>query len=174
MKLRITAILTVLILVPFYISAQDYNRTEKPKRWYLGGNFGLQFGTITLIDISPIVGYKLTEKLALGVGGTYKFYSIRSIYNPKERYKTNIWGGSCFARYSIFPQLFAHTEYEYLLFRRENLENIDFHSIFIGGGYRQYFSEHNALEIMLLYNLNETDNSPYSNPVIRVGLVFGI
>ncbi len=173
MKIRIFATFIAVMLITSYAYAQFTENKEEQSRWFAGGNLGLQFGDITLIDISPSVGYMLTNRMALGLGATYKFYSMKSLYNPKTRYKSNIWGGSCFARYYVFPQVFAHAEYEYLMYRSESLGNIDFQSIFLGGGYRQYFSERGAFEILLLYNLNETENSPYSNPVIRFGVIFG-
>ncbi|HAZ26673.1 MAG TPA: hypothetical protein DCY95_20610, partial [Algoriphagus sp.] len=31
-------------------------------RLYFGGNFGMQFGTVTLLDISPLVGVMITNR----------------------------------------------------------------------------------------------------------------
>lgn len=164
---------------------------EDRKRWFAGGNIGLQFGYVTLIDVSPFVGYMLTDRLAVGAGATYKYYRIRNyFYDPyqgrHQHFQSHIYGGPAFARYFITRQFFAHTEYEFLRFRNEiyvqnpagqrydrQYRHVNVHSMFIGGGYRQYFGSANAFEIMLLYNLNETPDTPYNNPVIRMGFAIG-
>jgi hypothetical protein len=146
-------------------------------RLFFGGNFGLQFGTQTIIEVAPIVGYRLTDRLAAGVGGKYIYYRFRSA--PFE-YSTNMYGGSVFARYNILENLFAYTEYEILnldapdplnpyALRRTNVT-----SVFVGGGYRQLLGTRSSLNLMLLYNLNESTNSPYQNPILRIGFGFGI
>jgi hypothetical protein len=44
----------------------------------------------------------------------------------------------------------------------------------IGAGYIQRFGDTGGLFLMALFNLNETTDSPYSNPIIRVGFNFGL
>jgi len=152
----------------------------------------LQIGHVTLIDVSPFVGYMLTQRFAVGAGGTYKYYRIRNYHYDfyQDRwyhFKSHIYGGPLFARYLISRDFFAHTEYEFLRFRNEvyvqnpaqarydrTFRHENVHSVFVGGGYRQRFGSGNAFEIMLLWNLNETLNSPYENPVIRMGFAFGL
>ncbi|MDZ4204344.1 MAG: hypothetical protein U1C46_05960 [Bacteroidales bacterium] len=165
---------------------------DKRTKWYFGGNIGVQFGTVTLIDISPMAGYPLTERLSSGIGATYKYYHIKNyaynIYtNRYQSLSSHIVGSQVFMRYFLFRQFFAHTEYEYLRFRnmtyRQNpatqsydkeyvIEHVN--SVFIGTGYRQHVGPRSAFDILLLYNLNETPSTPYNNPLIRMGFVFGI
>ena len=171
-------ILLLIVLAGCEPAHAQYAENENPRRWFAGGNLGLQIGTVTLIDVSPLVGYMLTPKLAVGVGATYKYYHIRNYFydpalNRYENFKSHIFGGSSFGRYFITPNIFAHTEYEYLRYNNQVFGNINFHSYFIGAGYRQFFSAGSAAEIMILWNLNETHNSPYSNPVIRMGFSIG-
>lgn len=150
------------------------------ERIFFGGNLGLQFGDITFVDISPLVGYRITDQLAAGIGGTYIYQRYRDrVYNYE--YSTNIYGGRIFSRYYFVENLFGHAEYEILNLEVPGLnyyvngelvrENIS--SFFVGGGYRQMIGERSALEIVLLYNLTEEAYSPYVNPIIRVGFVAG-
>jgi hypothetical protein len=46
--------------------------------------------------------------------------------------------------------------------------------LYVGGGYRQPLGENSSLNILLLYNLNQDRNSPYQNPIVRIGFGFGI
>jgi len=145
---------------------------------YFGGNFSLQFGNQTLIDVNPLVGYRLTEKFSVGFSATYIYYHVKDAYYNID-YSTDIYGGSIFTRYYFLENIFAHVEGEVLnlevpnyFLNRYERENI--FGFYVGGGYRQPLGERSSLNILLLYNLNEDLNSPYQNPIIRIGFGFGI
>ncbi len=84
-----------------------------PSRLTYGGNFGLQFGNITSINLSPLVGYRITDNFIAGVGVTYIYYSFRT---PNYSYKTSLYGGRLFSRYYILESVFLHGELELLNF----------------------------------------------------------
>jgi hypothetical protein len=48
------------------------------------------------------------------------------------------------------------------------------HDIFLGGGYRQWIGEKAFMSLSILWNVNETPYSPYSNPIFRIGFGAGI
>lgn len=105
--------------------AQDSSMTRRqaPKKnfmdnVFIGGNLGLQFGTVTFADISPLVGYRFTKKISAGIGVTYQYYHYKDRYYDFE---TNVYGGRVFGRYNFTDYLFGHLEYEYL-----NMEAFDF------------------------------------------------
>jgi hypothetical protein len=180
MQLKILFI-TLGLLLFINANAQDSTmlRKQPPKerildKMYVGGNFGLQFGTITFIDISPLVGYKVTPEFSAGVGITYQYYHYQDrVYDLK----TNVYGGRIFGRYMFTENLFGHGEYEYL-----NLEAFDFYpsrrvdvgSLLAGGGYMQRFGSNSAMVAMILYNFTESTYTPYSNPIIRIGINIGL
>jgi hypothetical protein len=145
---------------------------------YIGGNFGLQFGTTTVVNLSPQVGYRVTEKFVPGIGITYIYYSYK-IPNYK-RVESNIYGGSVFSKYFFTPNLFAHGEFEEL-----NLEAYDdsipphiirrwVPSLFVGGGYNQPLGQRGFIQLLLLFEVLQDRNSPYlnRNPVVRIGFGF--
>lgn len=142
---------------------------------YVGGNVGLQFGTVTFAEVSPLIGYQFTEKITAGVGVTYQYYRYRDRVYQLE---TNVYGGRIFGRYFFTSFLFAHAEYEYL-----NLDAFDFYpqrrrvdveSVLVGGGYFQRIGTGNSgIFAMLLYNLTESAYTPYTNPIIRIGVNIG-
>jgi len=169
-------------------SAQDFPTNQQshinpPRdgfwdRFYTGGGIGLQFGSQTFVNISPLIGYRLTEKFSAGVSVTYLYYKFKA-QNPIYTYSSNTYGGSVFARYLILENLFAHTEYELLrLEARDNVSRLlgtrDVVSVLVGGGYRQMLGERSSINLMLLYNLNESTYSPYQNPIIRLSFGIGI
>ena len=106
----------ILFLTLSTVSGQENRRpmTEKPPlkdRLFFGGYFGLQFGTVTLIDVSPLVGLNVSTNFAVGIGLTYQYYSEKY-----QSYSTNIFGGRGFARYYFIQNLFGQAEYEILNF----------------------------------------------------------
>lgn len=162
------------------ISAQVNSDNSNPEydfksRLFFGGGLGLQFGSMTLIEISPLVGYKVTPKWSLGVSPTYKYYHYNAYYGSTS---TNVFGGSIFSRYTIFENVFAHVEYETLFYNIQEpgypTARLQFNSFFVGGGYNQRIGGNSAMYFLLLWNLNDTPDSPYVNPVIRVGFSVGL
>lgn len=167
------ATLTVCFLIKIIINVYSQDSQSKisfTDRLFYGGNFGLMFGSITYIEISPLIGYKFSDRFSAGPGISY-------IYLQDNRFglSTNIYGGRVFARYNITDFLFGHGEYEIL--NRESpysLEGrINVTSLFVGGGYRQRIGSNSFLFIMGLWNLNDSEYSIYRNPIIRMGFSTG-
>ena len=176
------SIMILLTLCLSSYSQDDHEGSLKgvpfKERLFYGGGIGLQFGTLTLIDISPLIGYKITNRIGIGISPTYKYYRYKSYYGNDIDLKTNVFGGSVFARCYLYQGLFAQTEYEYLRYNNNNpissgKSSSDFWSFFVGGGYSQPIGGRASMYILLLYNLNDTPESPYTNPVVRAGVSLG-
>lgn len=178
------AFLTATLLCAFGLSifAQSEEKPPKKKRdfWsrvYIGGDISANFGTVTLIGASPLIGYRITERWSAGIGGTYLYFAQN--IDGFGRYSTSIYGGNVFSRYLITDQIFAQSEYHIL-----NLEAYDFVSNslgrknipiwYVGGGYRQQIGGNSFIMIMVLLDLIDDINSPYSNPQIRGGISVGL
>jgi hypothetical protein len=165
----------ILSLLPFASSAQS----DEAGRFFVGGGLGVQFGTVTVIDVSPHVGYLFTEHLAGGVGLTYQYYNDAR-YKPA--YSTSIYGARIFGRYYFLENLIAHAEYEYQNYDQYLVgpvmpgtpERIGVHNVYLGGGYRQIVGGRTGISILVLWNVNETIYSLYSNPIIRMGVDVGL
>lgn len=148
----------------------EYVTTTLRDKLYFGGNLGVQFGTITNIDVSPLIGYEITQRLSAGLGATYKYYK-----NNSYDISTYIYGGRVFSRIQIFKMLFLHFEIEPL-----NIEDFYFDygerkwitNVNVGAGYVQPLGKRSSINLMVLWNINETTLSPYENPIIRVGFSF--
>ena len=172
----------------FQLSAQDKEEGKKKpekrkvpfnERIFISPDIGLQFGTVTVVNISPKVGYRITEKFAAGLGATYVYLKDKS--NKFYSYEANIYGGSVFTQYQLFEPVRAYAEYELL-----DVELPDYNtypirtkrefipSFLVGGGYTQSIGENSSFGIMLLYNLLDGPKSIYSNPIIRIGFNIGL
>lgn len=210
-------VISVLFLV-FFLSnilfAQKRNKETKEKvpfsqRIFVGGALGFSLGSYSsMVDVSPIFGYSVSNDFVVGVGLTYKFYKYNDYYAKIDSggyitglydFKTNMYGGSIWARYfltkseiPVIENIFLHAEIEPLVFVNnykndpygnyidiynnrfvnEN-EKINITGYFLGGGLRQPLGGRSYMYLELLWNFNEELYSPYSNPRIRIGVAAG-
>lgn len=183
--------LLLFIMLGFGAFAQEYTPLTPPQpplasnqqpdfnsfkeRIYVGGNLGAWFGSTTYINVSPIVGFKITKDFSMGVGGTYNYYS--QTYNG-QKYVSTIYGGGGFARYLILENFFAQVAWDrlsvadYTSILPDSRVWVD--NILLGGGYRQAFSNRASFVAAIYYNINQTPLSPYPNPIIQVGFNIGL
>lgn len=129
-------------------------------RLFTGGNLGFGVSNnILYLDVSPIIGYKVTEKLGAGIGLRYSL--IRNMFS-KVNY-TN-YGGSVFARYKVIPQVFLHAELEGLRsydYSSASLKRAMAYMGFVGAGYS--IGEGFSFSLTVLYDLINHPNSPYQS-----------
>jgi hypothetical protein len=181
---RCTFLLLLCFILYLPLHAQEIVEGEpvyelKMKNSYFsGGSIGLQFGTITMIDLSPQIGYYPLEHISVGAGFTYQYISDR---RDRQRVDVNVYGGRLFSRLylPIFDNLYAHLEYEYMTYSFDwdnngKKEWVSVHNYFAGAGYRQRFGGRSSVNLMLLWNFNESKYALSSNPVIRVGVDIGL
>lgn len=194
MKIKFLIIFLLnLITIPVFAQTEEdppVNDLQFSQRLVFGGGFGLQFGNVTLLDLSPIIGYRLTDQLTLGTGLSYKYNRVNDYTQDLNTghwydYKSNVFGGSIWGRYYLLKNIFAHAEIEQLQidYRYTSVSystptvvknGIGVTSVLVGGGYRQPIGGRVFFNILILFNLNETDFSPYNNPIIRAGISVGM
>ena len=162
------------------IAQEDTERAPWKDRLVLGGNAGFNVNNgIMVIEAAPLVGYRVTDRFTAGTQISYTYYRFKT--SPSNVFTTSFYSGSVFTRYFPLDQLFLHQEFE-----RLNLEYWDNTGMppgytrgwisrwLVGAGYRQPIGERSALMFMVLWDVIDDDLSPYTNPIIRGGLVFGI
>ncbi len=184
MKKKILFRTNLLLLIIFVLSVTVLNAgndNDEPdvrdmkfkERLFVGGYIGLLFGDYTFINISPIAGYRLTNRLSAGLGLTYQYFQDRFF-----GYGTHTFGGNTFARFVVIPQAFIYAEYEML-----NLESSYFfkdgnrfreYNYFLGAGYRQKIGRKAYFNLMLLYNFNDDSFIYFQNPVLRFSIEVGL
>jgi len=162
----------------------DEEMSDKPSfrdRIFTGYGLGASFGNYySYVSISPIVGYKITPKVAAGVGFQYRYTKYKQV---RPEFSTNDYGASIFTRYNFYGPLFLHAEYEYLNYQLINSfgekDRDTYNSVFLGGGFFQPVGRRVGFYLMALYNLSYTDPqpgefSPYDSPLLlRAGITAG-
>lgn len=184
LRLRLVAFFVVLLSVA--TQAQNNATMGSPKipfkdRIFVGGNFGLTFGTITNIEIAPTFGYMLKPNWSAGVGIRYSYYQD-NYYNPP--YKTNIYGGLLFSRFVVYKGLFLEANFEgnnFDVYKYDPVTELYYPerdwipSLLLGGGYAQPMGANSAFFISVLYDVLQNKYSPYQGvPIIRAGFGIGL
>ena len=171
----------------------DFNSTKNQlsnqsfsERLYGGGNISFNiFNGWILLDASPFVGYRLTQKYSAGIGAKYIYRGF-----PEQNINLSYYGGNLFSRYQLTRNFLAHVEYELLNVYETRPISLNFGErtlasmFYIGGAYSTSIGGNATVQIMLLYDLINDYNSPYrpyyiigsSGPPIlyRVGFTFGL
>ncbi len=139
-----------------------------------GGGFNGRSNSINL-SLSPLVGYKITERFSSGVQASYQYVRLNS-------FRAHNYGGGPFLRFNFTQKFFTYAQYEYMNYGLLTLPpdtgpRFDFNSLFVGLGYSEPIGKNVALNITALYNLLYRDGtqSPYDSPLVfRVGIVAGL
>jgi hypothetical protein len=153
------------------------------KRLYIGGGLGFGISSYsTSLMVAPVVGYRLSPSFDVGTRVNYTYYR----YNDAPlKYSTNNVGVGVFGRYYLFffNDLFLHAEYEALNYEQvyvttnyevDHKERLWVSSLFIGGGYRQWVGNSAFVGLTVLWNLLDNIDSPYNNPIFRIGVGVGL
>ena len=153
-------------------------KVEPPKEPFkdkivVGGGLDLQFGTITAIGLTPLVGYSVTDNLLVGGILTYRYFRDNT---PGFDYSTSTYGVSPFARFFIYKGLFVHVEYEMLygefIYRQDP---VWVNSFLVGGGYGSRIGKRGFAGVYIMWNLTENPTYPiYTNPIFRMSFGVGI
>lgn len=182
--------LVTLVLVAFaaMAMAQDSTRTRPKKdvrpfadRIWFGGGIGLSFGTVTAIQLDPLVGYKVDQagKLSIGIGGSY-WYFRDNRFIPAYDFKA--YGYRTFARFRFIEQAYAHAEFLHM-----NVEGNRFTTLselrpriwvphlLLGAGYVQSLGARSSIFIQILFDVLQDPNSIYFNrgPIFSGGVGVG-
>jgi hypothetical protein len=169
----------------FPFDQKDNNGTPSFKeRLFYGGSLGLQFGTITDIQVSPVIGYWLLPRLAVAIGPTYRYYKDPSA-------ETAIYGARGYVQLAVIQDLnsiiplgshtgiFLHLEDELASLNSYfwkwpnpfTSERFYLNTVFAGGGISQHIGRRSSLNFMVLWPLDNPYNL-YSNPEIRISFIY--
>ncbi len=140
-----------------------------------------------VIGVSPMIGYRITEKFAAGVGFGYQYAKVNDFFEIEDNngivnyydFKATMLSGSVWARYLILPKLFVHAAYEHNFLSFQNYrfarngsgniegykERYDAPSALVGIGYRMPVAPNVSVNIMGMVDvLQFFPNAPLYSP----------
>lgn len=82
---------------------------------FVGGNFALSFGNVTIVNISPQLGYRFNRFLAAGVGINAQYSAFKTEYANGATYSRESYGVggiNIFGRFYPIPYLFIQAQPE--------------------------------------------------------------
>ena len=140
---------------------------------FFGGNLGLAFGTYTIVNVSPLVGYQFTPVLAAGVGINYSYYGYNDgIWNYKQSYA----GMSIFGRVYPIRQFFIQVQpEENYMWLSQSLIGQDqppikinqfVPSLLLGGGAAIPTGANGAFTISVMYDVLQNIYSPFYHQAV--------
>ncbi len=175
----------LIISSPVYGQSLSDDTPPFRERLFFGGNMGLQFGTMTDIQIAPVVGFWVLPRVAVAIGPDYHYFKYQNL-------KTNIYGAKGYVELVVFQNInkfvplgantgiFIHLEDELLslesaFWKEQNTYTTSrfyVNSLLVGPGLSQQIGRRSSLNLMVLWVLNDSGYGIYSNPDIRVSFTF--
>lgn len=174
---------------PVQIEGKKKPAEEKPRfvdRLVFGGDIGLSVGTYTYINVSPAIGYRVTDRLTVGLGPIYIYESYKN-YNLKS----SMYGIKAITSFTVLRSTDINPNFQIgnLILHMENevinvkpLMYDQFGPIYgtrqwidnflIGGGLSQSLSSKFNVSVLILWDVTNNAYSPYSNPIFRIGFGF--
>lgn len=184
--LALALFLTMVIAAAGQVPATKGAEERPPlrQRLFFGGSFGLQFGTVTNIEVAPLAGIWLLPRVAVGVGPSFQYY--------KDPYgRTSIYGGRAMLQLTLIQDLnnvvpvgwnlgiFVSGEYEALSLERDFFTSTPdaggrflYHSFLGGAGISQPTGKRSSMNIVFLWCVTGNEYGIYDTPEIRVEFYF--
>lgn len=138
--------------VGVYKKQQSKRKQDKGfdmSRMIYGGNLGGGGGNGAFsFNIAPVVGYRITDRLAAGVGFGYQYAQVNDFFKLEDNngminyydYKASMISASVWARYLLLPKLFVHAAYEHNFLSFQNYR----FARNLSGSIEGYKERHNA------------------------------
>jgi hypothetical protein len=173
-------ILLCSVIVGGMANAQDESATKgfDKSRLFIGGNLGLSFGSYTVINVSPQVGYHFSDVFAAGAGINYIYYNYKYYATDGSIYEKDTYsyvGMNIFGRVYPIRQFFiqAQPEVNYVWGNQYNygyapdytLPGQFVPSLLLGGG-AAIPAGRGAVTISVLYDVLQNTLSPYYHQAV--------
>jgi hypothetical protein len=162
---------------------EQYEKYQKQAKktieypWFVGGLFGLAYGSATsYAELSPIASYRLSSLFQVGTRVTFR-------YRKDKRYEPDLsttdMGFAVLGRFYVFDPIYLQAEvewldWEYVGAAEEGFESVDdfYTGYYAGFGFVQRAGSRVAMYMSFLWDFgyDENEPSPNTNPwLIRIG-----
>jgi len=186
MPVKRIIVTTVIALLTLLAAGQGKTGQRPPvsQRLFYGGSFGLQFGTITNIEVSPVIGLWVLPRVAVAAGPSFQYYK-----DPYDR--TSIYGGKAFVQLMVIQDfnnvipiglnlgIFLQGEYDGLSLERAffdgspDLTGRIYNGTFLAGaGISQPVGPRAFMNFTFLWPLAQSEYTLYTSPEISVSFYF--
>ena len=187
MKRIISVVFALMLTVTLSsrLEAQTFGAPEIMKgKIVVGGNANLGFAyDCFYFGIAPQAGLRLTRSLEVGARLGYDLNYYYGDYYGYGSYYAHFFSGALYANYEIINGIYVQVEDEEVCSLLSGFENGTgtsswCNSVFVGGGYRQYYDPTGYFYYSVMYNLSwdytYSSFTPYASPfVVRVGFCKG-
>lgn len=177
-RLLLAVVLATSLSVNLFSQEENVSPTLA-QRLFFGGDVGLTVGTITDIELAPIVGIWLTPRLSVAAGPEYRFYK-----SPSNKF--HIIGAQAYGEFYLVQNLnnilpiglntgiYVHAEEEILSIssKEYNVQNETINTLLIGAGISQSIGVRSSMHFTFLWAVSGSGYEYYSNPEIKVSVVF--
>jgi hypothetical protein len=164
-----------------YVQERPAEKDKLPfkDRIWFGGGIGLSFGTVTAVQLDPLVGVYLDHprKLSAGIGPSYWYFQDNR-YAPA--FTQSIYGYRLFSRYRVIEQAFLHAEFLHVNAERySSAENAIRRTwiphLLVGAGYVQPLGGRTSFYLQALFEVLQDPNSLYAGqgPILSGGVGVG-
>lgn len=149
---------------------------NQPNRWTFGGGLGLGFGSNSYfnLQVSPRVGYKITDQLEGGLSGNVS-------WQTSDYYRSTMFGVGPFANYYFGRSFFVGANLQqYFINSKEKFTNYKYSTdetaLYLGGGYMQNIGNNAFVQFGIMYNVLWKDSKSIfsSGFVPSIGFVIGL
>jgi hypothetical protein len=170
-----------------FLSAPAPQQSGDPgNKLFFGGNFGVSFGNSTLVNVSPLVGYRFNDWFAAGGGVNFIYSSFTTRDGSGNKVFTDSYGTAglgIFGRVYPIRFLFAQvrpelnyvwgkTKYFYGNLPEQTYPGKLVPSVLVGGGVALPAGR-GAILLSLNYDIVQDKRSPYgTNAFVSVGFNF--
>lgn len=163
------SLFVLTIILNYSSNAQSPSRPipEYPTlkdRIVYGGGLWLFFVNFTELEILPLVGYRVTDRLSVLGGPTYSYYNDR-----RFNFISNSYGARILGRFFLNESIYLQGEADYLSFGIRDIPyRLDYTYLLAGAG---LYNRGSTIE--LLFITNNPVNSRYNVPfLLRFGYIF--
>jgi len=166
------------------VARQGFDRSKL----FAGGNFALNFGNITIVNISPQLGYRFNRYFAAGVGVNAQYSSFRTVNasdgSTYSRENYGVAGFNIFGRFYPIEQVILQVQPEanyvwgkikyYNPTEQFKLDGKMVPSLLLGAGGAIPTGGAGAFIVMAQYDVLQSDRTPYGNKIFfNFGYNFG-
>jgi len=151
---------------------EDLNSLTRRERTVVGGSLGMGLSSsngtgMFYGSITPLVGYRASERLSAGLGFNYTYY--KSGLSQEQFYAGIAW-----ARLGLFNGLFACAEIDQVnvpVYSAGGMKRETFPLLLVGGGISQGIGHGLGSFFQMMYDVSEDARSPYGPILIRGGIL---